>query len=96
MRAFWNGEVPLARAFWTLALLYGTALNLVFTTAKLGMIAQGGSGALALAVGAVPLPYILLATVGVLRSAARHPGRRLHAMLAETGIVFWAVVMVVV
>lgn len=96
MRAFWNGEVPLARAFWTLALLYGTALNLVFTTAKLALLTKGASGAVALAVGAVPLPYILLATVGVMRSAARHPGRRFHALLAEAAIVFWAVVMVVV
>jgi hypothetical protein len=96
MTALWAGELPLATAFWWYAMIFGTAFNLVTTAAKLLAISAGWPGAAILALAALPLPYILAATVGVMRSADRYEGPRAIAMLAQAGIAAWAIVMIVV
>lgn len=92
----WRGRQPLQRALWGYALLWGTLLNVAALAAALAVASAGGAGLLALALFLLPLPYVLLALVGVWRSAAAEgvaPGRAAAARLA---VVLWAVAMVVI
>lgn len=67
----WAGELTLDEAFWTWAVLYGLAINVVSSLAFLALVAADRPF-LALAVGYGPsVPFNLLVTVGVFRSAAR-------------------------
>ena len=90
MRALWMGQLPLARAFWEYALLYGTLASLLATGTSLALIAAGIPAA-ALAVHFLPLPYLLVAVVGVFRSSGRYAGPQLWARLAEIVVVLWAI-----
>lgn len=85
LKRFWNGELPLASAFW----LYGVVVNVVITFVGpfllFPLVAMGGGGsqALALAVGALIVAYQILAVVGIWRSAGRHAGRAVWAVAAR-------------
>lgn len=71
LRALWRGELPLGEAFWTWAVLGGLLVNVPTSIAFLALVAAD-LPLLALIVGkGLSLPYNLLATVGVWRSAAR-------------------------
>ncbi|MCP5370912.1 MAG: hypothetical protein H6907_04195 [Hyphomicrobiales bacterium] len=83
MIALWRGELPLERAFWDWAVAGGLAVNLVTTMASLLLLTADRVVA-ALVVGyALAVPYNLVATVGVWRSAARYGGERCWADLAR-------------
>ncbi|WP_265519810.1 hypothetical protein [Nitratireductor luteus] len=96
MRALWAGQLPLRRAFWEYALIYGTLASLLATGSALALFAAGAPAAAALAVHFLPLPYLLVAVVGVHRSAARYTGPPIWARLAEVAVVLWAGIMVLV
>jgi len=84
-----GGRLPLAVAFWQWAILVGTLLNLVFAGAAFAVLSAGGSGVLALAVFMAPLPYNVLATIGVWRSAGRYPGPAHWRDAARIAVVCW-------
>ncbi len=67
----WRGDLPLAEAFWTWAVLVGLLVNVSTTIGFLWLI-MAGQVAAAFFVGyALSVPYNLVAAVGVWRSAAR-------------------------
>ena len=61
MLALWNGQIPLARAFWEYAMLWGTTLNIAATAGALAGFALGLPDVLAFAVHLLPLPYVFVA-----------------------------------
>lgn len=92
----WRGRLPLARAFWKHAVLYGAIANLAATAAALSVLASGWPAPLALAIYLLPAPYVLATVVGVCRSADRYAGPVVWARAAEIAVVVWAGVMVLV
>jgi hypothetical protein len=83
LRALWSGDLPLGEAFWTYAVAGGVIVNGA-TTLLLLVLLAADRPVMALLLGyGLPLPYNVVALVGVWRSAARHDGKRLHAELAR-------------
>ena len=83
LRSLWLGELPLGEAFWTWAVMVGLLVNLASTGAFLALMMADRPLA-ALAVGYGPsVPYNVLVTVGVWRSAARYEGDSRQANLAR-------------
>jgi hypothetical protein len=91
LRALWMGDLPLADAFWMWAVIGGLLVN-ISTSLLFLMLIMLDQPWLALIVGYVfSVPYNVLVTVGVWRSAERHDGPRLHADLAR-----WATVILMI
>ena len=87
LRALWAGDLAPAEAFWTWTVMVGLAVNVTTSILFLVLMLQDLAVA-ALVVGyAIPLPYNVVVTVGVWRSAARHAGPPLHADLARIATV---------
>jgi len=95
LRRLWRGELALADAFWSWAVLGGLAINLATSAALLALIMQDRP-ILAFIAGYAPsVPYNVIVSVGVWRSAARYAGDRRWADLARivtlTGMVLLSV-----
>ena len=76
LRRLWRGDLPLAEAFWTWAICIGVTVNLAALVLALILVTENLTVA-ALVVGhGLTLPYNVVATVGVWRSAGHHPGNR--------------------
>jgi hypothetical protein len=87
LRSLWLGSLPLGEAFWTWAIVIGLLVNLTSSALFLALITADKPWA-ALFVGyALSVPYNVLATVGVWRSAAQYDGPVVHAELARTATV---------
>jgi hypothetical protein len=70
-RRLWRGDLPLAEAFWTWAVLVGLVVNVTTTIGFLWLL-MADQVAAAFVVGyALSVPYNLVAAVGVWRSAGR-------------------------
>ena len=83
LRRLWRGELALADAFWSWAVLGGLAINLATSAALLVLIMQDRP-ILAFIAGYAPsVPYNVVVAVGVWRSAARYSGERRWADLAR-------------
>ena len=95
LTALWRGEMPLGRAFWEFAIAYGTTANIVATVAAIGAAAAGLPDILVVGIFLTPLPYILLAVLGVFRSATRYQGPPEWRHLAKIAVAIWAAAMVV-
>ena len=95
LKALWLGELPLGRAFWVFAIAYGTIANIVATIAAIGAAAAGLPDTLVVGIFLTPLPYILLAVLGVFRSANRYEGSPEWRYLAKIAVAIWAAAMVV-
>lgn len=67
----WRGELPLADAFWTWAVLVGLLVNITTSILYLWLIMAGQPVAVLVAVYVAPIPYNIVAGVGVWRSAGR-------------------------
>ena len=93
MRALWKGHLPLARAFWEFAVLYLALINLLATVAALAALAVNLPAALAVGTFLLPIPCIIVAVVGVWRSAAAYTGPRHWATLARLAAVLWGGLM---
>lgn len=74
--------MPLAEAFWTWAVLGGLAVNLSTSTLFLLLLLQDRTWAAFLAGYGLSVPYNILVTVAVWRSAARETERRGLAAVA--------------
>jgi hypothetical protein len=96
MRALWNGLLPLPQAFWECAVIYVALANLIATMAAFAIIAASLPGWLAVAAVLLPIPYIVVAVVGVWRSAAAYTGPPHWARLARVAAVLWGGLMVLV
>lgn len=83
LRRLWRGEIPLAEAFWSWAVLGALAVNITTTVLCLMLISADQSLA-GLAAGYLfSVPYNIAVLVGVWRSAARYAGPRHWADLAR-------------
>jgi len=83
IRRLWRGELPLAEAFWTWAVVGGLLVNGVTSAATLVLLSLD-LPVLALLAGYAPsLPYNALATVGVWRAADAYQGARIRAETAR-------------
>jgi hypothetical protein len=92
--ALWRGEVPLGQAFWGYAIVYGTIINIVATAAAIAAVAAGLPDAVGIGLFLIPVPYILAAVVGVVRSANRYQGPPTWAGVAKVAVVVWGAVMI--
>ena len=83
LRRLWKGDLPLQQAFWHWAVAGGLVVNLLTSVLFLALI-MGDLIVTAFVVGyALSLPYNIVATVGVWRSAERYEGERRWADLAR-------------
>ena len=83
LRRLWRGELPLADAFWSWAVLGGLAVNLTTTVLFLILLwADHRIAAFVVGYG-LSVPYNVLAVVCVWRSAERYTGDRRWADLAR-------------
>lgn len=94
MIRLWNGKYPLRRAFWEFAILYGGMANLAATVASMALIASGFSVVIAAIVFLLPVPYLIVATVGVWRSTRHYDGPAHLAAWARPAVVAWTIAMV--
>lgn len=90
---FWNGELPLARAFWRWGILGGAVVGLFSSALALTLVAADAPGWLALLVFAAHIPWNLVLLVGVWRSAERPEVGRDTANLARLAILAWVVAL---
>lgn len=79
----WRGELPLVSAFWNWAVIGGFAVNAATSLLFLVLISMDRPLAAVVAGYALSLPYNLIATVGVWRSAAHFDGDPRWAGIAQ-------------
>jgi hypothetical protein len=94
--ALWRGNIPLGQAFWEYAVSYGTIANIVATAAAVAAAAISLSDVAIVALFLMPVPYILLAVVGVVRSANRYAGPPHWAVMAKVAVLAWGTIMILV
>lgn len=87
LKRLWAGDLPLGRAFWTYAVVYGIVLNLVCTALGLILFMLTGNALLAFILHLLPLPYMGFAAMGVWRSADRARDAGLMPLIAKVGSV---------
>ena len=79
----WHGELPLGHAFWNWAVSGGIIINAVSSVLFLVLMVNGHP-VFALIAGYAPtIPYNIIVTVGVWRSAGHYQGERRWADLAR-------------
>jgi hypothetical protein len=96
MKALWRGQLPLGRAFWEFAILYVALANVCATGAAFALLAADMSATLAVVIFLLPLPYVVVAVVGVWRSADAYPGPPHWAALARYAAVIWGGIMTLI
>jgi hypothetical protein len=94
LAALWRGDIPLGQAFWKYAIAYGTIANIVTTATAIATVAAGLPVVMTIFLLLLPLPYILIAVVGVVRSADKYEGPSKWAIRAKIAVILWGVVMV--
>lgn len=83
LKALWNGELPLAVAFWHYAVIWGLVINIATSLMTMAAVLADLPAWLLVPVYVLPTPYNILALVGVWRSAGRYEGPRKWADLAR-------------
>lgn len=83
MLALWSGELALNEVFWTWTVTVGLLVNIATIILFLVLILQDQPLAAVLVGYSLSVPYNIVATVGLWRSAARHGGPSLDADLAR-------------
>lgn len=96
LTALWLGELPLGLAFWHYAIGYGTIANILATAAAIASVLAGLPEPVAIVLHFLPLPYVIMAVIGVWRSAGRYRGDPAWAGLAKVAVVAWAALMVLI
>jgi len=92
--SLWRGELPLRQAFWEYAVVYGTIISIVATAAAIASVAMSLPDAVAVGLFLIPVPYILIAVVGVMRSANGYDGPQIWASLARVAVLVWGALMI--
>ncbi|SFH36894.1 hypothetical protein SAMN04488020_11119 [Palleronia marisminoris] len=87
LSSLWSGDLALDDAFWTWAVTVGLLINIGTSILFLVLILQERPLAAVLVGYALSIPYNIVATVGVWRSAARYAGPSVHADLARIATV---------
>ena len=80
----WRGELALANAFWNWAFLGGLFINVASSALFLFLIMNDRPISAFIAGYAPSIPYNIIASVGVWRSAGHYQGERHWADLART------------
>jgi hypothetical protein len=83
LRRLWRGDLPLPQAFWNWAVLGGLAVNGLTSVLFLISIMNDLTVTGFIAGHAISVPYNIVVTVGVWRSAGRYEGERRWADLAR-------------
>ena len=96
LRRLWRGDLALEDAFWNWAVIGGLLVNLTTTMGLLFLVADDRPIAAYLVGYGLSLPYNVVATVGVWRSAGRYEGDRGWAQLARIIVVIGMVVLSVI
>jgi len=96
IRDLWRGYMPLSRAFWEHAVLYVALANLFATAVALGTMAADWPIALSIGIYLLPAPYVVVAVVGVWRSADAYREPSHWASLARVFAIAWGLFMVLV
>jgi hypothetical protein len=95
LRKLWRGEIPLEEAFWTYAVVWGIAVNVLTSLAFLILVTMDFPIAAFIAGYGLSLPYNVVATVGVCRAAARDEsgsqGAKLYPLITLAGMVLLSV-----
>lgn len=94
--ALWSGDFPLGQAFWHYAIAYGTIANILATAAAIAAVLAGLPDAVAIGLHFLPLPYVVMAVVGVWRSADKYRGDPTWAGIAKAAVIVWGALMVFV
>ena len=79
----WKGDLPLQETFWNWAVIGGLAVNLATSLLFALLLIEGLLIPALLAGYGLSLPFNILATVGVWRSADKYEGERHWADLAK-------------
>jgi hypothetical protein len=95
LKLLWQGYLPLETAFWQYTILYGLLFNTVTTIGALFLVVLEVPIAYALIVHFLPLPYLILTTVGVWRSADRYGHHGKFAPFARIAVLAWSAFWVV-
>ena len=93
LRRLWRGELALADAFWSWAVLGGLAINVATSAALLILIMEDRPIVAFIAGYAVSVPYNVIVSVGVWRSAERYAGERRWADLARIVTIIGMIVL---
>jgi hypothetical protein len=96
MTALWKGQLSLVQAYWEFAVVYVILANLCATGAALTALALGLPAALAVVIFLLPVPYVVVAVVGVWRSADAYKGPSHWASLARYSSVLLGGIMAVI
>lgn len=96
LTSLWRGDIPLRRAFWEYAVAYGTTANILATVAAVAAVAMSLPDAVAVGLFLIPVPYIFIAVVGVVRSANRYDGPPIWATLARIAALAWGALMILI
>ena len=96
MTALWKGQLPLVQAYWEFAVVYVILANLCATGAALAALALGLPAALGVVIFLLPVPYVVVAVVGVWRSADAYDGPPHWASLARYSSVVLGGIMTVI
>ena len=91
IQRLWRGELPLTEAFWTWTVGIGLTVNLAALVVSLILLTEDQAVAALVAGHLVPLPYNVVATVGVWRSARGSNDRA----FADTARIVTVIIMVV-
>ncbi len=89
----WRGELPLETAFWNWAVVGGLFINIVSSVLFLMLIVVDLPIAALLVGYSFSVPYNVVATVGVWRSAARYTVDRQRAEMARIVTVVGMIVL---
>jgi hypothetical protein len=95
MKALWRGQLPLKRAFWEFAVLYAALANVFATGAAFAALAADLHIVVVVMIFLLPLPYVIVAIVGVWRSAETYQGPPHWAALARYATVIWGTLMII-
>lgn len=95
LRALWEGQIPLAEAFWWYGIACGFMVNAAATVGAFAAAAAEAPGWAIVAVHLSPLPYNLAVLIGVWRSAARYAGPLRWASAARVAITIWIAAAIV-
>lgn len=95
LKKLWRGQLPLVQAFWLFAVLYLALANVFATGSALAALAAGLPIGLVIAIFLLPLPYVVVAIVGVWRSAEAYRGAPHWAVMARYGVLIWGVLALI-